>query len=276
MRQRSSRAALALAAAVALATGCATLTPEDESRLGARMHYQLQYETPLLGDRVVSAYVERLGQRIAAAAGPSPTGYRFFVTVDDDINAFAAPGGYVYVNTGTILRARNVSELAGVLAHEIGHVAKRHVAANVERRQAANTVRQVGMVAGAVAAGAAGASAASLLGGVATLAALNSFGRDAERQADAFAAEVMPRAGYDPEGLVTFFQTLLGETQPGDRGSSFLSDHPATEERIEEARKAIDVQSLPEELERDDNGRLEIIQRRIGILTGGPAPATLN
>jgi predicted Zn-dependent protease len=276
MRPRCSRRALALGIAAALATGCATLTPAQEERLGAQMHYQIQYDTPMLRDRVVDAYVANLGARIAAAAPPSATGYRFFVLVDDDINAFAGPGGYVYVNTGTILRARNVSELAGVMAHEIGHVAKRHVAKNVERRQTANTARQVGMVAGAVAAGAAGATAANLIGGAASLAALNSFGRDAERQADAFAAEVMPRAGYDPEGLVTFFHTLIGEATPGSQGSSFLSDHPATEERIDEARKAIDAQPLPEGLARDDNGRLEIIQRRIQILTGAAAPGTLN
>jgi predicted Zn-dependent protease len=277
MRPRCSSAARSLLLVAALgASGCATLSADDESRLGAQMHYQIQYETALLKDPVVESYIEKLGQRIAAAAGPSATGYRFFVLVDDDINAFAGPGGYVYVNTGTILRARNVSELAGVMAHEIGHVAKRHVAKNVERQQTANTARQIGTVAGAVAAGAAGATFANLLGGAASLAALNSFGRDAERQADAFAAEVMPHAGYDPEGLVTFFHTLQGETSAGERGSSFLSDHPATEARIEEARKAIDAQALPDDLSRDDNGRLEIIQRRIQILTGAAAPGTLN
>ena len=264
------------AAGLLVASGCATLTPQDESRLGAQMHYQIQYDTPLLHDEVVAAYVANLGQRIAAAAPESATGYRFYVVVDGDINAFAGPGGYVYVNTGTILKARNVSELAGVMAHEIGHVAKRHVAKNVERRQTADTVRQVGTVAGAVAMGAAGATAANLIGGAASLAALNSFGRDAEREADAFAAEVMPQAGYDPEGLVTFFHTLIGEATPGSSGASFLSDHPATQERIAEARKAIDAQSLPDGLAQDDNGRLEIIQRRIQILTGAAAPGTLN
>src|SRR5262245_2016227 len=122
-----ARAALAFPVLLALAGGCATLSPEQEERLGAQMHYQIQYDTPLLRDRVVDDYVAHLGERIAAAAPPSATGYRFFVVVDDDINAFAGPGGYVYINTGTILRARNVSELAGVMAHEIGHVAKRHV-----------------------------------------------------------------------------------------------------------------------------------------------------
>lgn len=270
-RPRCSRGWLALA--LLLGSGCASITPQEESRLGAQMHYQLQYEAQILDDRVVNGYLSQLGGRIAAAAGPSATGYRFFVIVADEINAFAGPGGNVYVNTGTMLRARNVAELAGVVAHEVGHVARRHVAQNLSRQRAVNTARQIGVAAGAVAAGAAGASAANLIGGIASLTALNSFGRDAEREADVFAAEILPRAGYDPEGLVTFFHTLMAEPGARASGSSFLSDHPATEERVAEARKVVDAQTLPDGLARDDNGRLEIIQRRIQILTRAPGTA---
>lgn len=269
MRPRCSRAAALLALAGSLA--CATISPQEESRLGAQLHDQLRRETYLLDDRVVQGYVAALGRRVAEAAGPSELDYRFFVVVDDQINAFAAPGGYVYVNTGTIQRARNVSELAGVLAHEVGHVARRHLAENLGRRRTANTARQIGVVAAAVAAGPAGASAASLIGGLASLAALNSFGREAEREADAFAVEVLPEAGYDPEGLVSFFQTLLRERSEAPSGA-FLSDHPATEERIAETRRMIDDAALPAALRADDGGRLEIIQRRIQILTGAAGP----
>ena len=269
MRPRSSSALAALALCVSL--GCATITPQEESRLGAQMHEQLRREAYLLDDRVVQAYVDDLGRRIADAAGKRELDYRFFVVVDDEINAFASPGGYVYVNTGTIQQARNVAELAGVLAHEIGHVARRHLAANLGRRRAANAARQIGVVAAAVAAGPAGASAANMLGGLASLAALNSFGRDAEREADVFAVEVLPEAGYDPEGLLSFFQTLLRQRSEAPPGS-FLSDHPATDERIEETRRMIDAATLPPGLRSDDGGRLEIIQRRIQILTGAASP----
>lgn len=275
MRQRCSEAGWrrlgACLAALGLALACVTPTPREEQQLGAQLHEQLRREAWLLQDPVVSRYLDGIGHRIAEAAGPSETGYRFFVVVDPEVNAFAAPGGNVYVHTGTLLAARNVGELAGVLAHEVGHVARRHVAQNMARRRAVNTARQIGVVAGAVAAGPAGASAASLLGGLASLAALNSFGREAERDADAFAVEVLPRAGYDPEGVVTFFQTLMrqsGETASG----AFLSDHPATQERIDETRRAIDAVELPAALRSDDGGRLEIIQRRILLLTGA-APA---
>jgi predicted Zn-dependent protease len=275
MPQRCSEAGRRLGACLAalcLALACATPSPREEAQLGAQLHEQLRRESWLLQDPVVSRYLDGLGHRIAEAAGPSETGYRFFVVVDAEVNAFAAPGGNVYVHTGTLLAARNVAELAGVLAHEVGHVARRHVAQNMARRRAVNTARQIGVVAGAVAAGPAGAGAASLLGGLASLAALNSFGREAERDADAFAVEVLPRAGYDPEGVVTFFQTLMrqsGETASG----AFLSDHPATQERIDETRRSIDALELPSDLRRDDGGRLEIIQRRILLLTGAAPPA---
>jgi predicted Zn-dependent protease len=266
MRLRCS-SALVAGLLLAAGLGCATVTQEEEHQLGAQMHEQLRREAYLLDDRVVTGYVTNLGRRIAEAAGPASFDYRFFVVVDDDINAFAAPGGYVYVNTGTILQARNVAELAGVLAHEVGHVARQHLAQNVGRRRAANTARQIGVVAAGVAAGPAGAGAANLLGGLASLAALNSFGREAEREADVFAAEVLPQAGYDPEGLVSFFQTLLRQPGEGPSGS-FLSDHPATEARIAEARRLLHDAALPADLKREDGGRLEIIQRRIQILTG--------
>jgi len=275
MPQRCSEAGrrrlAACLAALGLALACATPTPRQEAQLGAQLHDQLRREAWLLEDPVVSRYLDDLGRRIAEAAGPSENGYRFFVVVDAEVNAFAAPGGNVYVHTGTLLAARNVAELSGVLAHEVGHVARRHVAQNTGRRRAVNTARQVGVIAGAVAAGPAGASAASLLGGLASLAALNSFGREAERDADAFAVEVLPRAGYDPEGVVTFFQTLMRQSGEAPSGE-FLSDHPATQERIDETRRAIDALELPANLRSDDGGRLEIIQRRIQLLTGAAPP----
>jgi predicted Zn-dependent protease len=271
--RRGARGAPSLAAlALAAALGCASPTPGEEAQLGAQMHQQLLHEAWLLQDRVVVRYVAELGHRIAEVAGPSETGYRFYVVVDPEVNAFAAPGGYIYVNAGTILAARNVSELAAVLAHEIGHVARRHLAENVARRRTASTARQIGVLAGAVAAGPAGASAASLLGGIASMAALNSFGREAEREADAFAVEVLPRAGYDPEGVATFFQTLMHQSGEAAAGE-FLSDHPATASRVEETLAAIAAQDLPAGLRSDDGGRLEIIQQRIRLLTGAAVPS---
>jgi predicted Zn-dependent protease len=244
-------------------------------RLGAQLHAELQRDAALLGDRVVARYVDEIGRNVLRAAPDEGFEYRFFVVVSDEINAFAGPGGYVYVHTGTLLAARNASELAGVIAHEIGHVERRHISENVGRQRAAGIARQVGVVAAGVAAGPAAASAASLLGGAASLAALNSFGREAEREADEFAIEILPRAGYDPSGLVTFFETMQQamRREGGAAPPAFLSSHPATEERIAEVSRRIG--ELPPEagLRVDDGGRLEIIQRRIRLLTGAAEAA---
>ena len=118
--------------------------------------------------------------------------------------------------------------------------------------------------------GAPAAGAANLGGVLAGTAYLNKFGRDAERESDTFAVEVMPKAGYDPIGLVTFFKTLRSET--GSGGASFLSSHPATDDRIEETRLLIAALPPRSDLRVDDSGRFEIIQRRIRLLTGEATP----
>ena len=245
--------------------GCATLSVDQERELGVRMHQQVAYSAPLLQDEVVVSYIAKLGQRMVAAGPPQPFHYTFNVVVDPAINAFAGPGGHIYVHTGTILRARNVNELAGVIAHEIGHVVHRHVAENYGRQRAARTATQLGVVAASVAAGSAGAMAADLVGGVTSLTVLNSFGRGAERESDAYAVEIMPKAGYDPSGLPTFFQTLINEGEGS--APSFLSSHPATQDRIEETRALIDALPPANGLRSDDGGRFEIIQHRVRLLT---------
>jgi len=241
---------------------------DQERQKAVQMRAQERQVLPILRDEVVNQYIDQIGQKIVKAAGPQPFHYHFGVVSSKEINAFAGWGGNVYVNTGLILKARNVSELAGVLGHEIGHVVKRHVAANYARQQGINIVRQAGVLAAGLALGQAGAASANVLGGLSGLAVVNSFGREAEREADDFAVQVLPKAGFDPEGTVSFFQTLLAEGGSGSAG--FLSNHPATQERIARARAAVAALPSRSGLEINDGGRLEIIQRRIRLLTGTP------
>ncbi len=250
----------------ALLAGCATapLSVDEERQLGADLDRQVRSETTLVRDPVIQAYVERIGNEIVRAAPPQPYAYRFKVVDDDEINAFAGPAGYVYIHTAILKKARNVSEVAGVIAHEVGHVALRHVAQNYNRAKNTDLVYKAGVLATAVLAGGAAANLASLGGGLAAMAYVNSFGREAEAQADAFAVEVLPKAGYDPEGLVTFFQTI--QRQYGDGGLSFLESHPAPSDRIEETSRLIASEDLPPDLRVDDGGQLEIIQRRLQLL----------
>lgn len=248
--------------------GCSPISINQERQLGAELSREIQHEGKLVRDYAIVAYVNGIGQRLLRAAGPQPFRYQFNVIDDDEINAFAAPAGYIYINTGTIMRARNVSELAGVLAHEIGHVVRRHVAQNYNRAQATSALHQIGVLAAGMAGGQVAAGLANAAGGFAGMAYLNSFGREAERDADAFAIPVMARAGYDPRGLVSFFETL--RSQGGPSAPNFLSSHPATAERIATTSQLIRESSLPGDLQVTDGGELQRVQRRIAYTSTTP------
>ncbi len=268
-----SRRGTLLSAGLLLALGltaCSPLSVPDEQKLGRQLSRELRSQLVFVRDPIIVDYIDDIGREILAAAPPQPFEYHFYVVEDDDLNAFAAPAGHIYVNTGTILAAQNASELVGVIAHEIGHVAYRHVANNYNRGRNTSLLYQAGVVAAWLFGGGMGASAAQLGGGLAATAYLNQFGREAEMQADAFAVDAMPRANWDPNGLVSFFQTI--QAQGGPNVPTFLSSHPATRDRIEATTTRIAELSPGGSLRRDDGGKLEIIQRRIEILTGSSRP----
>jgi predicted Zn-dependent protease len=263
---RPDRITAPFAALLLLSLGCGTLTIPQERQLGEQVQSQVRTEVDLLRDPVVDNYVAAIGRAIVRASGPQPFDYHFYVAAADEINAFALPAGYIYVNTETILRARNVSELAGVMAHEVGHVARRHIAHNYNRQRSTGLLHQVVVLGAGLAGGNAAAGAANLAGGLAGTAYLNSFTREAEAEADDFAVDVMPQAGYDPRGMVTFFQTLKEEGGPSV--PEFLSSHPTSESRIQATSERIARKPIPASARADDGGRLEIIQRRIRLLLG--------
>jgi predicted Zn-dependent protease len=254
-----------------LVPACGPISVQQERQLGTQVARQARQDLHFVQDRAVVGYVRSIGEDIVQAAGPQPFTYHFYVVDDPEINAFAAPAGYIYVHTGTILAARDVSELAGVIAHEVGHVARRHIATNYNRQRNTGILYQLGVLAASMFGGGYVGQAASVGGGIAAQAYINNFSREDERDADAFAVGVLPRAGYDPNGLVTFFETIQREA---GAGGGFLSSHPATTERIRNTRAMIRKLDLDESLRKDDRGKLEIIQRRIRLLTGevGPEP----
>ena len=259
--RRAPRRAIALAALLPLLAACGTLSVAEERQLGRQFEEEAQRSFKFLRDRTVKGYVQRIGEAIVRASAPHPFQYTFDVIEDDEINAFAGPAGHIYVNTGTILAARNVSELAGVIGHEVGHVAKRHIAHNYNRQRTTGLAHQAAVVLTSVLGGSAAGGATNLLGGIAGTAYLNSFTREAEAEADGFAIQVLPAAGYDPTGMVE-------KESGGVHVPDFLRSHPTPESRILATRAAIAELSLPAGLEVHDQGRLEIIQRRIRILLG--------
>jgi predicted Zn-dependent protease len=246
--------------------GCGTLSVEKEQQLGADLAREARRELDFVREEVVVAYIENIGRGLVRAAGPQPFEYKFYVVDEKEINAFAMPAGHVYVQTGLILAAADASELAGVIAHEVGHVALRHIAKNYNTQQGAGILYKLGAVGAAIFLPGAAAAGTQLVGQLAIVGVLNTFTREAEEEADAFAVKVLPKAGWDPAGLVSFFVTLKQEGGP--RPPAFLSSHPATEDRIAATSALIRAEKLPEGLRKSDGGKLEIIQRRIQLLAG--------
>lgn len=249
-----------LAAALA---ACGPLSVQEERELGVDFSRNFERRADLVRDPAVTRYVSAIGKRLLLPLGPQPFAYTFHVVAKPEVNAFAAPAGHIYLYTGTILAARNVSELAGVIAHEVGHVARRHIAENFNRAIAANILHGVGVVAAQAAGGPDAARVAHDLGGLAAMGYLNTFSREAEHEADAFAVRLLFRAGYDPRGLANFFETL--KEKKGDRpGPDFLSSHPATSDRIANTREMIRRLPGQARLQVRDHGELERVQRILG------------
>jgi predicted Zn-dependent protease len=241
---------------------CAPLTVTQEKQMGRDVAHDILAEVDLIEDPVVVGYVEHIGFKIVEAAGPQPYEYHFYVVKNDTINAFALPAGWIFINTETILRARNVSELAGVIGHEIGHVALRHVADNYHRQTGVGIAHQAGVIAAGVLLGGVAADAADLGGGLAGTAYLNTFSREAEAESDNFAILTLPKAGYDPEGMVSFFEVMKQESAGSD-GPEFLRSHPTTDQRIRVSRRLVDSIPNRSNLLRSDGRQLKYIQDRI-------------
>jgi len=270
MRQGLRKTAAALSIVAMVSSGCSALSVSEEKQLGQVAQKQVRQQLTLMRDRVVLDYVRSLGEFLVKHSEPSPFEFRFYVVEDKTLNAFAIPGGAIYVHTGLILEAQDVSELGGVIAHEIGHETGRHVAQLYRRQRNTGIVAQVLTLLVAILT----STDPRLTQTAATVAARAysaKFTRDNERDADRLAVETMISAQYDPNGLVRFFGTLAAESGGGGGGPQFLSSHPATDERIENTKRDIASRGELGQLRTDDNGRLEIIQERIRLLAGTDA-----
>ncbi|HKY23275.1 MAG TPA: M48 family metallopeptidase [Vicinamibacterales bacterium] len=202
-------------------------SPKEDVQLGREAANQVEEQLPMLRDDGVDDYIERVGQRLAdsipAEFQHPEFRYAFDVVNVSDINAFALPGGPMYVNRGMIEAARSEGEVAGVLAHEISHVALRHGTAQAGKATKYEIGSVLGQIAGAVLGGTLGqvVSMGSQFGfGTAFL----RFGREYERQADLLGAQIMARAGYDPRDMASMFQTI--QAKSGNGGPEWMSSHP--------------------------------------------------
>jgi hypothetical protein len=238
-------------------------TKDQDVQLGKEAAGEIEKQVELVDNRELNAYISSIGSKLAAQPQADKYPYTFKVVNDKSINAFALPGGPAFVHTGLIAAVDNEAQLAGVLAHEISHVALRH---GTNQASKANLIQLPAILAGKA------AGTGSMLGqlaqigiGVGANSVLLRFSRTAESQADLLGAQIAAQAGYDPVEMARFFQKL--EADGGARGPQFFSDHPNPGNRM----KAIQdmTQYLPQKSYTGDTGQLA---RMKAIVANLPPP----
>lgn len=233
---RLSRQLPALLACVALAA--CSVSQDQEVEIGRQNAEQVNSQLPIIQNQAVNAYVQALGASIAGTTSRSDLDWRFFVVDSRDVNAFALPGGFVYVNRGLIERAQTLSELAGAIGHEIGHVVRRHSVRQMQKSSEANIAVGLGCTLTRLC-NSGVAQAAIQVGGAALFAR---YSRQDEAEADSEAVVNVVRAGIDPEGIPALFRRLLEERKTSPlRIESYFASHPLEEDRIAATQHQIDA-----------------------------------
>lgn len=222
---------------LATATMAACEISEDqEVALGQQYAEQVAAQLPLVRDSAINAYVAQLGSRIARGTSRADLAWQFGVVDAHEVNAFALPGGFIFVNRGLIERAERMNELAGVLGHEIGHVVLRHSVKQMEKATKTN----VGIAIVCTLTGWCDGGAAQVAINVAGSAWFAHHSRQDEAAADSDAVFSLARAGIDPNGIPRFFETLLRERResPGPLETWFRT-HPLEESRVDRTRELV-------------------------------------
>jgi predicted Zn-dependent protease len=255
---------------MALGVGACGVSQQQEVEMGQQESAQIQQQLPLVQDPVINQYVNALGNQIASHTSRSDLQWQFYVVNTDVVNAFALPGGIIYVNRGVLERADKMDELAGVLGHEIEHVVERHSVKQMEQMQGANVGVALACALTNICNNEAAAAAINI-GGTAVFA---KFSRQDEVQADEGGFRNVMNAGISPEGMLTFFQKLLAEEQQSGSNSavsSWFSDHPGTQDRIADIQRML--AQVPASTLRNlttDTPAFETMKRRVMSLP--PAP----
>lgn len=240
-RVRRLVAGLLLAATSVGTVGCLSVSRQDEIEMGRDYSQRLDEELPLIEQEGIRGPVAEVGRELAARSARPDMPYEFHVVNTDAINAFAVPGGFIYMNRGLLQEAENMSQVAGVLAHEIGHIVGRHSAEQIEKARAVSLgYGLVSVLFGQPE----GVAAVGVNLGANFYFAKHS--REDEAEADAIAVDLLVETGWDPRGLVGFFRIMLAERKRKPNAlEALFASHPLTEARIREVEAMI--ARIPEE-----------------------------
>jgi predicted Zn-dependent protease len=272
----ATRLSLLSLIALAFAAGCVQddgrtfnpirqeVDPSDEREIGWGFDQQIQQHIEFIDDPVVLGAIAELGQSIVAQIQPQPFIYHFRIVVDPHLNAFAVPGGYIYLHSGTILSAGSVQELAGVLGHEIGHVKGRHIARLQEQTAIPNLLANLAGILATAATGEPGFMVAAQ--GV-NVALQLQYTRELEDEADHLGSVFMARAGYDPDGMVSFFQRIDASSGRSEVDiPPYLYSHPQVGDRVDTVERFSETLTVADVPHVMTDAELIALQTRLRIL----------
>jgi predicted Zn-dependent protease len=268
--RRSIAFFLACSLAAALPAGARPLSRAEEGKLGERVFREVASQFAIADDPYIDQALRKVADRIGAAIPDLPFPIRPFVVADPQVNAFAVPGGYVYVTTGALLAMADEEELAGVMAHEIGHVAGRHIAGRVEAQGRMQMVALAALIAG-VFLGAANPDVGMAVGsfGMAgAQAGMLAYSRADEEDADLRALRTLRSAGYSGWGVVRFMDTLKRLSLAPDDLPTYLFTHPMPGDRGD--LLAAQLGQTPQEPSRDDIWSFRLLQTRVLVFDPKP------
>jgi predicted Zn-dependent protease len=217
-----------MAAMAGMAAGCG-ISQQQEVELGAQQAQQVNAQLPIVQDPTINRYLNTVGDSLARLTSRADLDWHFYMVNTNEFNAFALPGGFIYVNRGVAERSDRLDQFASVIAHEIGHVVLRHSVKQMEQMQGANLGVSVACALTSVCNSGLGQAGIQVAGS----AIFAKFSRTDEAEADAAGVEEMVRAGLNPNGMPEMFQKLLAERQSQPSAlDAWFADHPLEESRI--------------------------------------------
>jgi hypothetical protein len=244
-----------------LKPGWNIFSPEQDVEMGKRLSATAELQLPMLEDLRINGYLNRLGRKIAQFAPGTKYPYEFHCVNSKQVNSFALPGGQVYIYRGVIEEADDEAQLAGVMAHEISHVALRHGTNQATRQEMSSGL--FGILGGVVGGGSISAITSQLGGGVIAGSVLVKYTRTSETQADILGTQILYDAGYDPRAMAQFFENAQNDEKKKGRVAALFADHPIPERRIERVDEEIDKLGGPLKDSQTDSPEFRDIRRYI-------------
>jgi len=223
------------------------MTIEEEKNMGRKVFLEIEKSSEIIKDIPLQKFVDRIGRSLLTQAGSTPFDFNFYIVKAQDPNAFAIPGGYIFLTTGLLVLADSEQEIAGVVGHEIAHATERHVSELVDQSKRLNLATLAAVLAGALLGGGKGAEAVATTAAAGAAALTLKYTREHETEADQVGFHTLVKAGYDPQGLLTFLNKMYKSSLAvAPKIPPYLSTHPAIENRITLLDSLIQIEKAPE------------------------------